>query len=68
MYDRVQMEGIEVTSVLRDILAFRYQLIPTMYSLYVSEYWKHGWPVLRVSSVRLSKRANNLIYFYICVP
>ena len=49
MYDGVQMEGIEVTSVLRDVLAFRYQLIPTMYSLYVNEYWKRGWPVLRVS-------------------
>ncbi|KAG9127037.1 hypothetical protein FRC07_000922 [Ceratobasidium sp. 392] len=47
MYDRVQIDGVDTTNVLRDIVAFRYQLIPTMYSLYVNEYWKKGWPVLR---------------------
>ena len=50
MYDGMKMEGHEVTNVLRDVLAFRYQLIPTMYSLYVNEYWKRGWPILRVSA------------------
>lgn len=53
MYDDVKVDGVEVTSVLRNVLAFRYQLIPTMYSLYVDEYWKRGWPVLRVSSTRI---------------
>ncbi|KAG9084697.1 hypothetical protein FRC06_003938 [Ceratobasidium sp. 370] len=48
MYDGVQIDGVDVTSVLRDVVAFRYQLIPAMYSLYVNEYWKNGWPVLRV--------------------
>ncbi|KAG8693150.1 hypothetical protein FRC09_010697, partial [Ceratobasidium sp. 395] len=47
MYDGVQLDGIDVTNALRDVVAFRYQLIPTMYSLYVNEYWKKGWPVLR---------------------
>ncbi|KAF8685452.1 glycosyl hydrolase 31 family [Rhizoctonia solani] len=47
MYDGVEMDGVEITGVLRDVLAFRYQIIPTMYSLYVNEYWKQGWPVLR---------------------
>lgn len=51
MYDGVELEGVEVTSVLRDVLAFRYQLIPTMYSLYVNEYWQRGWPVLRVGGL-----------------
>ncbi|KAH7338167.1 glycosyl hydrolases family 31-domain-containing protein [Rhizoctonia solani] len=47
MYDGVEVDGVEITSVLRDIVGFRYQIIPTMYSLYVNEYWKQGWPVLR---------------------
>ncbi|CAE6391128.1 unnamed protein product [Rhizoctonia solani] len=47
MYDGVEVDGVEITNVLRDVLAFRYQIIPTMYSLYVEEYWKQGWPVLR---------------------
>ncbi|KAG8764033.1 hypothetical protein FRC12_008332 [Ceratobasidium sp. 428] len=47
MYDGVQLDGIDVTNALRDVVAFRYQLIPTMYSLYVNEYWKKGWPILR---------------------
>ncbi|CEL62592.1 alpha-glucosidase [Rhizoctonia solani AG-1 IB] len=47
MYDGVEVDGVEITNVLRDVLAFRYQIIPTMYSLYVNEYWKQGWPVLR---------------------
>lgn len=55
MYDGIQVEGVEVTNVLRDIVALRYQLIPSMYSLYVNEYWKCGWPVLRVSSPGLSR-------------
>ncbi|CAE6415464.1 unnamed protein product [Rhizoctonia solani] len=47
MYDGVEVDGVEITSLLRDIVGFRYQIIPTMYSLYVDEYWKQGWPVLR---------------------
>ncbi|KAG8689890.1 hypothetical protein FRC11_015020 [Ceratobasidium sp. 423] len=47
MYDGVKEDGVEVTSILRDVLGLRYQIIPTMYSLYVNEYWKKGWPVLR---------------------
>ncbi|KAJ1304276.1 hypothetical protein OPQ81_005436 [Rhizoctonia solani] len=44
MYDSVEVEGVEITSILRDVVGFRYQIIPTMYSLYVNEYWKQGWP------------------------
>ncbi|CUA71205.1 alpha-glucosidase [Rhizoctonia solani] len=47
MYDGVKVDGVEITGLLRDIVGLRYQLIPTMYSLYVNEYWKQGWPVLR---------------------
>ncbi|CAE6422966.1 unnamed protein product [Rhizoctonia solani] len=47
MYDGVKVDGVEITGLLRDIVGFRYQIIPTMYSLYVNEYWKQGWPVLR---------------------
>ncbi|CUA68775.1 hypothetical protein RSOLAG22IIIB_03635 [Rhizoctonia solani] len=47
MYDGVKVDGTEITSILRDVVGFRYQLIPSMYSLYVNEYWKQGWPVLR---------------------
>ncbi|KDN45363.1 hypothetical protein RSAG8_04950, partial [Rhizoctonia solani AG-8 WAC10335] len=47
MYDGVKVDGAEITSILRDVVGFRYQLIPSMYSLYVNEYWKQGWPVLR---------------------
>ncbi|CAE6448403.1 hypothetical protein ACGC1H_005534 [Rhizoctonia solani] len=47
MYDGVKADGGEITSILRDVVGFRYQLIPSMYSLYVNEYWKQGWPVLR---------------------
>ncbi|KAM0749932.1 hypothetical protein T439DRAFT_381478 [Meredithblackwellia eburnea MCA 4105] len=37
----------EVTEILRDVLQFRYRLAPSFYSLYVSEYQRKGWPVLR---------------------
>ncbi|KAG8732857.1 hypothetical protein FRC11_010456 [Ceratobasidium sp. 423] len=46
MYDGIKVDDAEITSILRDVVGFRYQLIPTMYSLYVNEYWKKGWPVL----------------------
>ena len=49
MYDGVKVGGAEITSIIRDVVGFRYQLIPSMYSLYVNDYWKQGWPVLRVS-------------------
>jgi alpha-glucosidase len=42
--------GIDgITEILRDVLAFRYRLAPTFYSLYVSHYFRHGWPVMKVS-------------------
>lgn len=66
MYDGIKVDGTEVTDILRDVLGFRYQLIPTMYSLYVNEYWKRGWPVLRVSSLILDGRVTvriNWFYF-----
>ncbi|QRV92527.1 glycoside hydrolase family 31 protein [Ceratobasidium sp. AG-Ba] len=47
MYDGIKIDGTDTTNILRDVVGFRYQLLPTMYSLYVSQYWKKGWPVLR---------------------
>lgn len=43
MYDDLP----EVGKILREIVRFRYRLIPMLYSLYVEDYWKKGWPVLR---------------------
>lgn len=36
-----------VKDVLRDIILLRYRLLPTLYSLYVTQYHRHGWPVVR---------------------
>lgn len=38
----------EVTQILRDVLDLRYRLAPTFYSLYVAEYQRKGWPLLKV--------------------
>ncbi|SGY50174.1 BQ5605_C001g00861 [Microbotryum silenes-dioicae] len=42
-------KGLEpgVTEILRDVLAWRYRLTPTMYSLYVTHYHRRGWPVVK---------------------
>ncbi|TDL29099.1 hypothetical protein BD410DRAFT_3704 [Rickenella mellea] len=36
-----------ITDILRKVLAFRYRLVPTFYSLYVMEYHRRGWPLLK---------------------
>ncbi|SCV71199.1 BQ2448_2787 [Microbotryum intermedium] len=42
-------KGLEpgVTEILRDVLAWRYRLAPTLYSLYVAHYHRRGWPVVK---------------------
>lgn len=49
MFGNVQddVTGRSVTDMLRDIILFRYRLLPTLYSLYVTQYHRHGWPVIR---------------------
>ena len=37
----------EVSDTLLAFLQLRYQLVPMLYSLYVAEYHRKGWPVLR---------------------
>lgn len=46
MYDDVP----GISDILRDVLAFRYRLAPTFYSLYVTDYHRRGWPILKVST------------------
>ncbi|KAF7376546.1 Glycosyl hydrolases family 31-domain-containing protein [Mycena sanguinolenta] len=36
-----------ISAAIRAALAFRYRLAPTFYSLYVTDYQRHGWPVLK---------------------
>ncbi|KAJ7141312.1 glycosyl hydrolases family 31-domain-containing protein [Mycena epipterygia] len=43
MYDDVP----GISDMIRDALAFRYRLAPTFYSLYVTDYQRHGWPLLK---------------------
>ncbi|KAF7305934.1 Glycosyl hydrolases family 31-domain-containing protein [Mycena chlorophos] len=43
MYDDV----LGVTDAIRDALALRYRLAPTFYSLYVTDYYRNGWPVIK---------------------
>ncbi|KAK4051516.1 hypothetical protein OIO90_004730 [Microbotryomycetes sp. JL221] len=37
----------EVAEILRQTLDLRYRLAPTFYSLYVTHYYRRGWPVLK---------------------
>ncbi|KAJ7267606.1 glycosyl hydrolases family 31-domain-containing protein [Mycena haematopus] len=37
-----------VSDAIHAALAFRYRLAPTFYSLYVTDYQRHGWPILKV--------------------
>ncbi|KDN51434.1 glycoside hydrolase family 31 protein [Tilletiaria anomala UBC 951] len=37
----------DVMDALLDALRLRYQLVPMLYSLYIAEYQRKGWPVLR---------------------
>lgn len=39
-----------IPDILRNVLAFRYRLAPTFYSLYVHDYHRRGWPLLKVGS------------------
>ncbi|CAO1637203.1 unnamed protein product [Parajaminaea phylloscopi] len=41
MYDE------KTTHILRKVLDWRYQIIPHLYSTYVTDYFRRGWPVLR---------------------
>ncbi|KAJ6494934.1 glycosyl hydrolases family 31-domain-containing protein [Mycena vulgaris] len=43
MYDDVP----GISDMIRAALAFRYRLAPTFYSLYVTDYQRHGWPLLK---------------------
>ncbi|KAJ7761077.1 glycosyl hydrolases family 31-domain-containing protein [Mycena metata] len=43
MYDDVP----GISDAIRAALAFRYRLAPTFYSLYVTDYQRHGWPLLK---------------------
>ncbi|KAL8286348.1 hypothetical protein RQP46_004365 [Phenoliferia psychrophenolica] len=36
-----------ISQILRDVLAWRYRLAPTFYSLYVTHYHQKGWPLLK---------------------
>jgi hypothetical protein len=49
MYDDVP----GISDILRDVLAFRYRLAPTFYSLYVTDYQRRGWPLLKVTIIVL---------------
>jgi alpha-glucosidase len=49
MYDDVP----GISDSIRAALAFRYRLAPTFYSLYVTDYQRHGWPILKVFSSRI---------------
>jgi alpha-glucosidase len=40
-----------ITEILRQVLNFRYRLAPTFYSLYVVDYHRRGWPLLKVCCV-----------------
>lgn len=48
MYKNEGEEGEEATRILRDVVAWRYRLIPMMYSLYVTHWMRRGWPVIKV--------------------
>lgn len=37
----------QVAEILRDVLQLRYRLAPTFYSLYVTDYQRRGWPLLK---------------------
>lgn len=41
------LDGKTVKKALHDALDWRYQLIPMLYSLYVMDYFRRGWPVVR---------------------
>ncbi|KAJ6489585.1 glycosyl hydrolases family 31-domain-containing protein [Mycena vitilis] len=43
MYDDVP----GISGKIRAALAFRYRLAPSFYSLYVTHYQRHGWPILK---------------------
>ncbi|KAJ6594391.1 glycosyl hydrolases family 31-domain-containing protein [Mycena capillaripes] len=43
MYDDVP----GISDKIRATLAFRYRLAPSFYSLYVTDYQRHGWPILK---------------------
>ncbi|CAO1637799.1 unnamed protein product [Sympodiomycopsis kandeliae] len=47
MYRGQEIDGQDVTEILRRILQWRYSLIPTLYSLYVTEYYRYGWSIIR---------------------
>lgn len=54
MYDEV------VTEQLRRIVDWRYRLVPMLYSVYVTDWYRKGWPVLRPLLWHHSKDRNTL--------
>jgi alpha-glucosidase len=48
MYKNAGKEGVEATGILRDVIQFRYRLIPSLYSYYVTHWMRRGWPVIKV--------------------
>ncbi|KZT44248.1 hypothetical protein SISSUDRAFT_1057221 [Sistotremastrum suecicum HHB10207 ss-3] len=47
MYKGLSIDGQDVTAIIRRAVAWRYRLLPTLYSLYVTHYMRRGWPVLK---------------------
>lgn len=41
------MYGKEETDMIRSIIQQRYQLIPMLYSMYITHYHRRGWPVIK---------------------
>lgn len=41
------MYDAPTTKIIRDAVSLRYRMAPTMYSFYVTHYFKKGWPVLK---------------------
>lgn len=52
-----------ITDIIRASLAFRYRLAPSFYSLYVTDYHRRGWPVLKVSGPVCILTAHELSAF-----
>ena len=49
MYGGKVEDGVDVGQAIKETMKLRYRLAPMIYSLYVTHYHRHGWPVLKVS-------------------
>jgi alpha-glucosidase len=52
MYKSAGEEGRRATEILKEVVGWRYRLIPMMYSLFVSHWMRRGWPVVKVRVVQ----------------